>query len=213
MDLTYILHLESTGLADDQTLGEDGLVTERGPKGRNYLHSSPYPQSLDQGLAHSRCSRTVCLINVSTLSAKLCDPWLSPLLRTGPLLAHILLCKLERRVPSSMWMLSITREHRLMSRAWAMFQLPLTPSAGTRVQYTACTTTYGSPGFTSLGDCSVALILVLMGRISGLRGKKLPARGHHNYCRDCASSLCPLNPWGLFNFGATLSLPNHSAHQ
>lgn len=132
MDLTYILHLESTGLADDWTLGEDGLVTERGPKGRNYLHSSPYPQSLDQGLAHSRCSRTVCWINVPILSAKLCDPWLSPLLHTGPLLARILLlCKLGRRIPSSMWTLSITREHRLMSRVWAMFQLPLTPSADT----------------------------------------------------------------------------------
>ena len=176
----YILHLESTDLADNWTFGEDGLVTERGPKGRNYLNSSPYPQSLDQGLAHSGCSRTVCWINVSILSAKLCDPSLSPLLHTGPLLAYILfLCKLERRVPSSMWTLPIcARVHRLMSRVWAMFQLPLTPSAGTLVQYTVCTTTYGSPSFTSPEDCSVALILVLMGRIWGLRRKKLPAWGH-----------------------------------
>lgn len=212
MHLTYILHLESTGLADDWTLGEDGLVKERGPKGRNYLHSSPYPQSLDQGLAHSRCSRTVCWINVSTLSAKLCDSWLSPLLHTGPLLAHILLlCKLERRVPSPMWTLSITREHRLMSMSYV--SAPTYPLSWHPCAVHSLYNTYGSPGFTSLGDCSVALILVLMGRIWGLRGKKLPAWGHHHCCRDCASSLCPLNPWGLFNFGATLSLPNHSAHQ
>ena len=85
------------------------------------------------------------------------------------------LCKLEKSVPFSRWTLSITRVHRLMSRVWATFQPPLTPSVGTLVHCIVCKTTYGSPGLTSLGDGFVELILVFMGRIWGPgKGSCLP---------------------------------------